>query len=118
VVIESDSVDASSGAPCFSTRSALFIRGEGGFGGDRGKSSRIPRGRTRPFSTGSRGTGTRCTPTPSSPSGPGSTAPSSTASAPMDSRAGPCCTRCAAPIPPVSSPCTRASRDRRCPVTP
>jgi acyl dehydratase len=29
VVIESDSVDAESGAPCFSSRSALFIRGEG-----------------------------------------------------------------------------------------
>jgi acyl dehydratase len=39
VVLESDSVDASTGAPCFSTRSALFIRGEGGFGGDRGPSS-------------------------------------------------------------------------------
>jgi acyl dehydratase len=39
VVIESDSVDAATGAPCFSSRSALFIRGEGGFGGDRGPSS-------------------------------------------------------------------------------
>ncbi|HXQ58640.1 MAG TPA: MaoC/PaaZ C-terminal domain-containing protein [Acidimicrobiales bacterium] len=39
VVLESDSVDATTGAPCFSTRSALFIRGEGGFGGDRGPSS-------------------------------------------------------------------------------
>ncbi|HEY7946199.1 MAG TPA: MaoC/PaaZ C-terminal domain-containing protein [Acidimicrobiales bacterium] len=39
VVLESDSVDTTAGAPCFSTRSALFIRGEGGFGGDRGPSS-------------------------------------------------------------------------------
>jgi acyl dehydratase len=36
VVIESNSLDASTGSPCFSSRSALFIRGEGGFGGDRG----------------------------------------------------------------------------------
>jgi len=40
-VIESLSVDASSGAPCFTTRTALFIRGEGGFGGDRGPSGKI-----------------------------------------------------------------------------
>jgi len=35
-VIESESVDAATATPCFTTRSALFIRGEGGFGGDRG----------------------------------------------------------------------------------
>jgi acyl dehydratase len=39
VVIESDSLDAVTGTPCFSSRSALFIRGEGGFGGDRGPAS-------------------------------------------------------------------------------
>ncbi|HEY5251489.1 MAG TPA: MaoC/PaaZ C-terminal domain-containing protein [Acidimicrobiales bacterium] len=39
VVIESDSVDASSGERRFSSRTALFIRGEGGFGGDRGPAS-------------------------------------------------------------------------------
>ena len=39
VVIESDSTDATTGAPRFSSRSALFIRGEGGFGGDRGPTS-------------------------------------------------------------------------------
>jgi acyl dehydratase len=38
VVMESDSVDAESGEPRFTTRSAMFIRGEGGFGGDRGPS--------------------------------------------------------------------------------
>jgi acyl dehydratase len=42
VVLESSSVDASSGAPLFSSRSALFIRGEGGFGGDRGPASSAP----------------------------------------------------------------------------
>jgi acyl dehydratase len=45
VVITSESVDATSGAPCFSTSTSLFIRGEGGFGGDRGPSSE---GRERP----------------------------------------------------------------------
>jgi acyl dehydratase len=39
VVLESSSADASTGAPLFSSRSALFIRGEGGFGGDRGPTS-------------------------------------------------------------------------------
>lgn len=36
VVTETESVDAASGAPLFTTRSAAFIRGEGGWGGDRG----------------------------------------------------------------------------------
>jgi acyl dehydratase len=39
VVTESTSVDAKSGEPRFATTASLFIRGEGGFGGDRGKSS-------------------------------------------------------------------------------
>jgi acyl dehydratase len=38
VVMDSDSVDAGSGDPMFSTQMSLFIRGEGGFGGDRGPS--------------------------------------------------------------------------------
>ena len=36
VVLESESVYADSGAPAFTSRSGLFIRGEGGFGGPRG----------------------------------------------------------------------------------
>lgn len=40
IVTESESVDAASGEPMFTTRSAVFIRGEGGFGGDRGPSSK------------------------------------------------------------------------------
>ena len=38
VVTESTSVDATTGAPLATTRSSAFIRGEGGFGGERGPS--------------------------------------------------------------------------------
>ncbi len=38
-VLASESTDATTGRPCFSTRTSLFIRGEGGFGGDRGPSA-------------------------------------------------------------------------------
>src|SRR5712692_2046375 len=38
VVMESVSVDQTSGEPVFTTRKSLFIRGEGGFGGGRGPS--------------------------------------------------------------------------------
>ncbi len=41
---ESRSVDAASGEPLFSTGTGLFIRGEGGFGGERG-----PSGANEPF---------------------------------------------------------------------
>jgi hypothetical protein len=36
VVLESESVDATTGAPAFTTRTGLFIREAGGFGGPRG----------------------------------------------------------------------------------
>ena len=39
VVSKSTSVDAPSGEPRFATTTSLFVRGEGGFGGDRGPSS-------------------------------------------------------------------------------
>ena len=39
VVTESRSVDADSGAPRFTAVTSLFIRGEGGFGGERGPSA-------------------------------------------------------------------------------
>jgi acyl dehydratase len=38
IVTETESVDASSGEPLFRTRSAAFVRGAGGFGGERGPS--------------------------------------------------------------------------------
>jgi len=38
VVIDAESVDGETGEPRFSTRTGLFIRGEGGFGGERGPS--------------------------------------------------------------------------------
>ncbi|MEY2404327.1 MAG: hypothetical protein QOD38_1878, partial [Acidimicrobiaceae bacterium] len=39
---ETESVDASSGEPLFTTRSAAFIRGAGGWGGDRGPTGPRP----------------------------------------------------------------------------
>lgn len=38
IVNESTSVDAATGEPLFTTRNSMFIRGEGGFGGERGPS--------------------------------------------------------------------------------
>jgi acyl dehydratase len=41
VVMESTATDVKSGQPMFTSRASLFIRGEGGFGGDRGPSSKV-----------------------------------------------------------------------------
>jgi acyl dehydratase len=40
IATESEAVDADSGEPVFSLYAQLFVRGEGGFGGDRGPSGR------------------------------------------------------------------------------
>jgi acyl dehydratase len=41
VEMESTSVDVATGKPLLKTRSSVFIRGEGGFGGERGPSARF-----------------------------------------------------------------------------
>ena len=91
VTSEARAVDQESGEPVITSRSAVFIRGEGGFGGDRGPREewappdRAPDHKvtcpTRPerrSSTGCRATSTRCIPIRSSPPGPGSTGRSCT----------------------------------------
>ena len=46
VVTENVAVDAATGEPLVTTRSGTFIRGEGGFGGERGTDARRGSGRT------------------------------------------------------------------------
>jgi acyl dehydratase len=41
IASESESVDAATGDPLFTLRSQVFVRGEGGFGGDRGPSAKL-----------------------------------------------------------------------------
>jgi hypothetical protein len=108
-VIESLSVDASTGAP---RRPPPPPRARPT------RSSATRPAPTRLFSTGCRGTGTPCTPIPSSPSGPASTGPSCTGSAPTDSRAGPCSTPCAARTRRASAPWRPASAGPPSRVTP
>ena len=48
VVTENEAVDAATGERLVTTRSGIFIRGEGGFGGDRGSSERWERPRSEP----------------------------------------------------------------------
>jgi acyl dehydratase len=94
VATESVAVDARTGEPLVTSVASAFIRGEGGFGGDRGRPipgsgptgsrttvSCTRRGRSRPCSTVSRATATRSTPTRGSPPGAASTGRSCTASA-------------------------------------
>lgn len=93
LVLRTEVADAE--GPLWTNDTQIFIRGEGGWGGDRGPSARLepPRARppvsssgrsarTRPCCTASPATGTRCTPTRSSPRSPASSGPSCTACAP------------------------------------
>ena len=122
-----------SGEELWTTRSSIFVRGEGGWGGDRGtvRAGRAARprarrrhdvrrhARSRRCSTGSAATATRCTPTPTSPRRPASPRRSCTGSAPTGS----CCasspTRCSAATRPGSAASRSSSpawssRARRC----
>jgi len=138
VVLESESHDAASGAPAFTTRSSLFIRGAGGFGGPRNPEddeetelASEPLPEREPdhvvsYPTRSdqallyRLSGDRnpLHSDPRSPSGPDSTDPSSTACAPTASPAGVSCTSCALRTRRASAACGRDSRSRPCPATP
>jgi acyl dehydratase len=42
IVVNESTVVAESGEPLYTTRSTIFARGEGGFGGERGPSARVP----------------------------------------------------------------------------
>lgn len=79
LVMRTDVADAD--GPLWTDDAQIYVRGEGGWGGDRGPASGRS-GRTRPCSTASPATGTRCTPTPGSRSSPGSSGRSCTGCAP------------------------------------
>ena len=78
-IIVTETKAVSDGEPLYTLRSSIFIRGEGGFGGERGPSGpqNVPPDRapdhevsyttlpTRRWCTGSPATATRCTPIPS-----------------------------------------------------
>lgn len=100
VVVEVTTVDGRNGEELFTNRSSLFLRGEGGFGGEAGPSTGIPtpdrspttrfaprRCPTRHSCTGCRETRTPSTPTRPSPRWAASTVPSCTVSAPTGSSA-------------------------------
>ena len=77
VIWQEATVTSDDGADLWTTRSSIFVRGEGGFGGDRGdlgagraagpgagrRRRRTPSRRSRRCSTGCAATATRCTPT-------------------------------------------------------
>ena len=133
-VVDTETVatDVATGQPLFTTRSGAFIRGEGGWGGDRGPSGppnvapdRAPDNEVsyatradQALSTACRATATRCTRTRRSRPWPASTGRSSTACAATASPAGPCSTRCAARTRPASARWRPGSRRRSGPATP
>ena len=130
-IIVTETQAVSDGEPLYTLRSAIFIRGEGGFGGERGPSgpqnvppsgppttrSATRRCRPRRCSTACPATAIRCTPIPASPPSPGSIGRSCTDCARTASPAGPCSTPCAAPTPPASGTSRGVSRRRCSPAT-
>ena len=130
VVTENVAVDAATGEPLVTSRTSAFIRGEGGFGGERGtdppwqRPDREPDHQviqqTRPEQaliyrlSGDRNP---CMSTRSSPPGAASASRSCTACAPTGSPAAPCCTCSATPTRPGSVPCPAGSAARCCPAS-
>jgi hypothetical protein len=110
IVLESETTDTVTGRLLAESRTSLFVREEGGFGGPRGEPSRgvrptgrpitrsvTRRGKTRHCCTALAATATRCTPTRGWRRGPASTARSCTGCAPTASPAARSCMRCADP---------------------
>lgn len=132
VAVESRSVDAATGEWRFTTTSSLFLRGGGGFGGDRGppaartplqSASQTMSCRWRPdairrCSTACRATTILCIRTRNSPNVPALTCRSFTACARTGLQGDSFSMRSVGPTRPVSCRCTGAFRNRSGPGTP
>ena len=131
VVSEATSVDVATGKPLITSRNSMFIRGEGGWGGDRGPSgpqnvapdrepdhvvtydTRLDQALTYRLS----GDRNPLHSDPEFAKAAGSRSRSSTVSAPTGSPDARCCTRCAAPTRPSSRAWKPGSRSRCSPAT-
>ena len=130
VETENHAVDAATGEPMVTTRGSTFIRGEGGFGGDRGTGDRwqLPRPRARSQGDAAdqarAGAAVPAVRRPQSAArrsrvrGQGRLQPgrSCTACAPTASPAGSCCTSSAAPTRRGSARCPGDSAGPCCPA--